>query len=88
MCLIWQLGLDGLYELIEVNPKLFRKFESSTLFDNESKQFERIVVDKEVNDKLDKEIQEFLIAVSPYLMMKASLKCLEWLVNRYDCYII
>jgi hypothetical protein len=52
------------------------------LFDAEAKEFERIVADKETNDKLDEEIEEFLICISPYLMLKSPLKCLEWLVNR------
>ncbi len=76
------LGLDGLHELMGINPRLFMKFKSSILFNEDSKDFERIVEDKEANQKLDNEIQEFCIAVSPYFMLKAALKSLEWLVYR------
>lgn len=39
--------------------------------------------DNETNDQLNEIISEFLFALHPYVMMKASLKCLEWLVYRY-----
>lgn len=38
--------------------------------------------DKEENYELNQVIQDFLLALHPYLLMKAALKCLEWLVYR------
>jgi len=75
-------GLDGLRELIGVNPRLFVEYETSTLFNKESLEFERVVEDRSKNEELDKEIEEFLLVLSPYFMLPASMKCLEWLVNR------
>jgi U3 small nucleolar RNA-associated protein 10 len=74
--------LDGLNELISINPALFLPFEESVLFSEEAKRIERVVEDAEFNARLDGVINEFLIALYPYMMIKASLKCMEWLVYR------
>lgn len=58
------------------------------LFSNEGKQFERSVEDATTNEKVDKLVEKFLITVSPYLMLKSALKCMEWLVYRLEIYFI
>lgn len=63
---------------------MFQKFQFCELFNEASKNYERIVEDKEANDNLDPLIEEFLLSISPYMMLKASLKCFEWLINRYQ----
>jgi len=79
-------GWDGLNELISINSDLFTRFGETIIFTESSKKLERAVEDSEVNRKLDAVIHEFLMAISPYLMVKASLKCMEWLVHRYDTF--
>lgn len=77
------LGQDGLQELVSINPELFEQFTESIIFAESSKKYERVVEDNEANEKLNEIINKFLLALHPYIMMKASLKCLEWLVHRY-----
>lgn len=78
---VYQIGLEGLEELILKNPN-FEQF-SSTLFSISSKDFERSIHNSEVNNKLDKNIRKFLLMVSPYFMVNCTHKALEWLINRY-----
>ncbi|ODM95754.1 HEAT repeat-containing protein 1, partial [Orchesella cincta] len=79
----YQIGLEGLNELIAISPDLFIPFRNSILFSDAYKQFERAVEDAAVNEQLDQTVDKFLITLSPYLMLKASLKCMEWLVYRF-----
>lgn len=77
----YEIGLSGLKELIALYEG-FRVFED-TLYSLSSKDFERAVQSKEVNQNLDQSIQKFLIQLSPYLLLQSSHKALEWLINRY-----
>lgn len=77
----YEIGLSGLNELIALYEG-FRVFEDS-LFSVSSKDFERAVQSKEVNQNLDQTIEKFLVQLSPYLLLQSSHKALEWLVNRY-----
>ena len=43
---------------------------------------ERSIQTKEVNDKLDEVIEEFLCLLSPYFLLKPAHKTLEWLIYR------
>lgn len=79
---VYQIGLEGLEELIEKNPN-FEQF-SNTLFSITSKDFERSVQTLEMNNKLDKNIRQFLLLLSPYFMLNCTHKALEWLINRYS----
>lgn len=56
----------------------------STLFDFTAKDVQRAVETKEVNTLLDKNIKRFLFHLSPYFMIPASHKCLEWLIRRFN----
>lgn len=77
----YDIGLSGFEELLRVDGR-FSSFKD-TLFGKGSKDFQRVIVDKEQNTKLDQEIEEFLLLLSPYLEKQASIKALEWLVYRY-----
>jgi U3 small nucleolar RNA-associated protein 10 len=79
---IYQIGLDGLEELITKN-QAFEKFKK-TLFYITSKKFERSVETAEANKKLDKNIRQFLLLLSPYFSLSCAHKTLEWLINRYS----
>lgn len=73
---IFEIGISGLQELIELNP-VFEEFEA-TLFELTAKDVQRAVESKEVNALLDKNIKRFMFHLSPYFMIPASHKCLEW----------
>ncbi|XP_022820485.1 HEAT repeat-containing protein 1 [Spodoptera litura] len=77
----YEIGISGLRELIALYEG-FRVFED-TLFSLSSKDFERAVQTKEVNQNLDQTIEKFLLQLSPYLLLQSSHKALEWLINRY-----
>lgn len=77
----YEIGVSGLQELIALYEG-FRVYED-TLFSLSSKDFERAVQTKEVNQNLDQTIENFLCQVAPYLLLQSSHKALEWLVNRY-----
>lgn len=79
---IYEIGISGLLELIELNQE-FEQFQS-TLFELTAKDFQRAVENKEVNALIDKNIQRFMYHLSPYFMIPASHKCLEWLIRRFN----
>lgn len=79
---IFEIGISGLQELIELNP-VFEEFQS-TLFDFTAKDVQRAVESKEVNAMLDKNIKRFMYQLSPYFMIPATHKCLEWLIRRFN----
>jgi U3 small nucleolar RNA-associated protein 10 len=68
-------------EELETIDEDFSEFETS-LFGDSSLMFERSVQTKEINAKLDKTIQKFLIHVSPYCLLKPAHKAIEWLIHR------
>lgn len=79
----FEIGLDGLKGLVSLEPA-FESF-TETLFDLSSRFLSRTVESKEINKKLDKNIQKFLRLLSPYLLLKQSHKALEWLIYRFVC---
>ena len=79
---IYEIGISGLHELIELNP-VFEDFQS-TLFELTAKDVQRAVESKEVNALLNKNIKRFMLHLSPYFMNPASHKCLEWLIRRFN----
>lgn len=77
----YEIGSSGLSELIALN-EAFLIYEG-TLFSLSSKEFERAMENKEVNENLDKTIERFLLQLSPYILLQPAHKALEWLINRY-----
>ena len=73
-------GSNGLEELESID-ETFEEFEQ-TLFNDTSQDWERSLQTKDINEKLDETIEEFLIKVSPYLLIKSVHKTLEWLIYR------
>ncbi|XP_055916782.1 HEAT repeat-containing protein 1 homolog [Eupeodes corollae] len=78
---IYDLGCDGLSELIALNHA-FVEFEE-TLFQNTSLNLERSVEDSSFNQNLDRHIKKFFHHLSPYFMLRSSHLCLEWLIRRF-----
>jgi U3 small nucleolar RNA-associated protein 10 len=79
---IYEIGLSGLQELIEIDDA-FAEFEN-TLFNFTAKDVQRAVETSEVNKLLTKNIKRFMFHLSPYFMIPASHKCLEWLIRRFN----
>ncbi|XP_011632407.1 HEAT repeat-containing protein 1 [Pogonomyrmex barbatus] len=78
---VLSIGQSGLQELIK-RSVLFNDFQT-TLFAQSSVSFERAVSDAEVNKKLDANIAKFLLLATPYFLLNACHKALEWLIFRY-----
>ncbi|KAM9316162.1 HEAT repeat-containing protein 1 [Gastrophryne carolinensis] len=79
------IGCTGLDELMGIDPS-FEAFEE-TLFSRTSKDLERSVQTKAVNQQLDEDISLFLTHLSPYFMLKPAQKCLEWLIHRFHIHL-
>ncbi|XP_056646260.1 HEAT repeat-containing protein 1 homolog [Diorhabda sublineata] len=75
---VYQIGLEGLEELIQKN-EVFSQFKH-TLFHEKSKSFERSVQTTEINEKLNKSLRRMLLSMSPYFLFNCSHKVLEWLI--------
>ncbi|XP_029842706.2 HEAT repeat-containing protein 1 [Ixodes scapularis] len=75
------IGVTGLEELVLLNEE-FAEFERS-LFSESSKFVERSVKTKAENVELDESIEEFLLLLSPYFLLRPAHKALEWLVYRF-----
>lgn len=78
----FDIGISGLNELIKINPE-FGVFENS-LFSITSRQVERAVESKSINEKLNKNVRNFLLQLSPYFLLKPAHKALEWLIHRFS----
>lgn len=74
-------GLSG-YEVLAATDPVFQPFGSS-LFGRSSHDLQRAVETREINERLDVEIEKFLLLLCPYLEKEASLRALEWLVYRW-----
>ena len=73
-------AISGLEELVLIYPA-FGDFEA-TLFNVASATWERSLQTKEVNEQLDETISKFLILLSPYFLLRAAHKTLEWLIYK------
>lgn len=75
-------GTQGIRDLQILNPR-FREFDDF-LFKESSKGIQRAVQHNDFNERLDLQINKFLVMVSPHLLLKPALQALEWLVHRSD----
>lgn len=78
---VYSIALEGLRELVELDP-VFQKYERS-LFAPSSVGFDRFLQTKKANDELNRTIENFLSLIGVRLLLKSSLKALEWLVRRF-----
>ncbi|OUC50011.1 hypothetical protein D917_04858 [Trichinella nativa] len=81
---IFAIGNDGFVQLKAID-KSFAEFEMH-LFDESILDLERALLTKDANEKLDETIEAFLILLTPYLLLGAAQKCLEWLIRRFRIY--
>ncbi|KAF2077564.1 hypothetical protein CYY_001105 [Polysphondylium violaceum] len=75
------MGQEGIKELIKLDAR-FKPF-LSTLYSEESKQFNRVLKTSEENAVVDGQIAKFLQLQSNYFLLNSSHKALEWLIRRY-----
>lgn len=75
------IAKDGLEELKALEPA-FAKFEI-TLFGENTLEIHRSTMTKKQNDSLNFTLRTFLRLLSPFFMLKAAHKCLEWLIRKY-----
>lgn len=78
---ILSIAKNGLEELKAVEPA-FSKFEI-ILFGESTLELHRSTMTKQQNTTLNGTIRSFLRLLSPYFMMKAAHKCMEWMVRKY-----
>ena len=78
---ILTIAKGGLEELKAVEPA-FGKFEI-VLFGENTIELHRATMTKQQNASLNGTLRTFLRLLSPYFMMKAAHKCLEWLIRKY-----
>lgn len=82
---VFALALNGLDQLKLLNG-YFEAFEG-VLFHESSKQLERSLLTRDVNDKLDSSIKDYLQFLSPYILLKPAHKTLEWLIRRFQIHL-
>jgi hypothetical protein len=78
---LWILAQEGLTELITLDQR-FAKFQD-TLFNSSTKDFDRQLQTKALNSKLDESLSNFLSLLSPYFLLQASHKTIEYLIRKY-----
>ncbi|XP_011695348.1 PREDICTED: HEAT repeat-containing protein 1 [Wasmannia auropunctata] len=78
---VLNIGQSGLEELQKLSS-VFDEFHG-TLFAQSSVNFERAIQNVMLNKQLDAEIAKFLLLATPYFLLNACHKALEWLVFRY-----
>jgi U3 small nucleolar RNA-associated protein 10 len=78
---IYLLAVNGLEQLATQEPRV--KAFQETLFAAGSKEINRELQTAEVNKRLDESIEAFLALLSPYFLLKATHKVLEYLIRRY-----
>jgi U3 small nucleolar RNA-associated protein 10 len=83
---VYCLALNGLEQLKLIDLDLFKSFED-TLFNSTTITFERTIQTKEENSKLNDEIKRYLLHISPYFLLKATHKTIEWLVYKYKIHL-
>ena len=81
MLLFCGIGTNGLEELSALDEG-FEEYEPS-LFNESALSFERSIQTQEVNKQLDRNIDSFLLRLTPYLQLTSAHKVLEWLIQRY-----
>ncbi|XP_070194933.1 HEAT repeat-containing protein 1-like isoform X2 [Littorina saxatilis] len=79
------IGTNGLEELCALDEG-FEEYEP-VLFSESSLTFERSIQTREVIEKLDQNIEAFLMRLSPFLQLSSTHKALEWLVQRYRIHL-
>jgi U3 small nucleolar RNA-associated protein 10 len=76
------LALSGLEKLKKLEPR-FRAFETTLFAAPDSSQLDRTSLTKELNARLNESIDAFLLLLSPYFLLKAAHKTLEYLIRRF-----
>lgn len=78
---IYDLGRNGLQELTRIDNS-FNEYEEH-LFSEKCIGYERSLQGKEQLQQLDEVIDKFLRQLSPYWMLRAAHKCMEWLIRVF-----
>lgn len=80
---VLNLGINGVMELANHDASFSSFLEADGLFASTSASRDRMMLGKEENRALDREIETFLMKLGKYGMVKAAVKALEYLVRRY-----
>eukprot|EP00510_Aplanochytrium_minuta_P000478 CAMPEP_0184009762 /NCGR_PEP_ID=MMETSP0954-20121128/2802_1 /TAXON_ID=627963 /ORGANISM="Aplanochytrium sp, Strain PBS07" /LENGTH=159 /DNA_ID=CAMNT_0026289205 /DNA_START=267 /DNA_END=742 /DNA_ORIENTATION=+ len=88
---IYEIGLNGLEELINIQKSALEKQKwvqyRDTLFTEAILSKERHLLSKDENDSIDITVNELLLELGPYWLMRATHKVTEFLVRHYHVHI-
>ena len=76
----------GYRELRSTDEALFSPF-ADTLFGASWAGLERELKPREVGDEVDAQVSAFALAASPFLQLRATHACLEWLLRRFRVHV-
>ncbi len=78
---IYNIAISGLEELVEVEPEML-EFEEE-LFSDASRTTDRMMLTAEENKRLNVVLDRCILKLGKWITLKATSKCLEWLVRRF-----
>ncbi|CAG0916878.1 unnamed protein product [Notodromas monacha] len=81
----YEIGVNGFNRLVDVDSG-FKAF-STSLFSSSTQDFVRSVQRSDINSELDVVINEFLLRLSPYLLLQPALEALEWLIFKFEIHV-
>ncbi|KAI9808220.1 MAG: hypothetical protein M1825_004677 [Sarcosagium campestre] len=79
--IIYAIAIEGLHELCQLDPR-FSAF-GRTIFSEQSKNKERIHMTESENKELDGVLESFIGLLGARLLLRPSIKALDWLVRRF-----
>ncbi len=78
---IYNIAATGFEELLQVDPA-FEAFEDD-LFSPASKGTDRMLLTQRENKRLGKTLDRCIRKMGKWITLKATAKCLEWLIRRF-----
>ncbi|PVU91069.1 hypothetical protein BB561_004574 [Smittium simulii] len=78
---IYEIGIDGFNQLVQLDPAFFQF--SDSLFSAKSKHVDRLHQTKPETEKINSQVQLFLIMLAPHFLTNPAGKALEWLIRRF-----
>ena len=80
---IHSLGYNGFLSLLDEDAR-FERYETP-IFGEKAKNTDRVLLNKDENDKLDRILGSFMRMLATKLLLKSTGKVLEWLIRRFRC---
>jgi U3 small nucleolar RNA-associated protein 10 len=78
---IFNIAISGFEELVQVEPDML-EFEED-FFSDASRTVDRMLLTAEENERLDVKLNRCILKLGKWVSLKATSKCIEWLVRRF-----